>query len=76
MDCTWETKILFGKHKDKTFQWVALFDPQYFQWLLTKCDHWQVQTWKYGMRQALLPTVHDQLKEMMKRDSMWDKDND
>lgn len=51
----WSDVIPIGKYKGKEYQWIAVSDPYYFQWLLTKCDNNKVRRWRYTMERKLEP---------------------
>ena len=45
----WSIKVPIGKYKGKQYQWVAIADPYYFAWLITKCNNILVRRWRYSM---------------------------
>ena len=44
----WDAKITFGKYKGFSYGYVAIFDPDYFRWLLTTCK--SCSKWRRKMR--------------------------
>ena len=51
----WSNTVPIGKYKGREYQWVAVADPDYFAWLLTKCNYYQIRRWRNGMERKLEP---------------------
>ena len=49
----WDAKVPLGKYKGYEYQVVAIMDPAYFMWLLTKCDCRKVRRWRRKMEKKL-----------------------
>ena len=49
----WQKRVAIGKYRNRTYEWVAVCDPQYFAWLLRNCDCRSVRKWKRRMRRRL-----------------------
>ena len=56
----WSDTVPIGKYKGREYQWIAVADPYYFAWLMTKCDNIKVRRWRYNMEEKLEPEESDE----------------
>ena len=46
----WDKLVKFGKFKGKSYGWVAIYKPHYFQWLLSRGENQHLKKWIKKMR--------------------------
>ena len=49
----WHKTLKFGKHNGRTYEWVAVCEPNYFSWLMRLCNNRSVTKWRRTMLERL-----------------------